>query len=66
MYCHYCGKPSTATCPACGHRICPAHTRNWGVAVVCKKCNRSVVFGVITVAILVVVAVIAYFAAKGY
>jgi hypothetical protein len=66
MYCHYCGRPSTARCAACGHRICPAHARNWLVAVVCKKCNRAVLVGVLSVAILLLISVIVYFAAKGY
>lgn len=53
MYCHYCGRPATAACPACGHRICPAHRRPWLLLPVCKKCYSSIWVGTVSVAALV-------------
>ena len=60
MYCHYCGRPATDSCPACGHRICPDHKRRWLFLSVCKKCYRSMWVGAATVTTLLAGAVVVY------
>jgi hypothetical protein len=62
MYCHYCGQPAVASCPACGHRVCKGHVRPWLFLTVCKKCYRSMWVGTATAAALLagVVAVYVY------
>jgi hypothetical protein len=60
MYCHYCGRPAGSSCPACGHRICPNHSRSLLFLSVCKKCYLSIWFGVASVATLAAGAVAVY------
>jgi hypothetical protein len=60
MYCHYCGRPATGRCPACGHRVCPDHQRRWLFLTVCKKCYWSMWVGSATAAALLAAVVGVY------
>jgi hypothetical protein len=68
MYCHFCGRPATGACAACGHRLCSYHSRQWLLGPVCKKCFLSIWIGTAIVVALLAGGVVAavMFAGRTY